>query len=124
MITYHPSDIPPQIVVEAEGSLSGPEVRRVLAPMHDQLRELQPGFVIIALYPDLVMLKGDAIEALFYYIARVFDADPGLFVMVDGNHSPHPGLRAFVEQLSEENQVQFVATREEGEALIDEYVNG
>jgi len=123
MITYHPSDTPPHIVVEAEGFLSGPEVRRVLAPMKDHLRALEPGFVIMALYPDLVMLKGEAIETLFYYIARVFDADPGLFVMVDGNHSPHPGLRAFVEQLGEENQVQFVAAREEGEALIDEYAN-
>ena len=77
---------------------------------------------MMALYPNLVMFKSDAVESLFYYIARVFEADPGLFIMVDGNQSPHPGLRTFVEQLGESDQVQFAETRDDAQSLINAYV--
>jgi hypothetical protein len=69
------------------------------------------------------MFKSDAVETLFYYIARVFESEPGLFIMVDGNQSPHPGLRAFVEQLGESGQVEFVETTDDAQALIDRYMN-
>jgi len=122
MITYRQSNEPPHLVVEASGSISGAEVRRALNPVRERLDEIEPGFVMMALYPDLVMFKSDAVEALFYYIARVFDAEPGLFIMVDGNQSPHPGLRAFVEQLGESDQVQFVETADDAQALINAFM--
>jgi hypothetical protein len=123
MITYRQSAEPPHILVEASGSISGAEVRRALDPMRERLDTIEPGFVIMALYPDLVMFKSDAVETLFYYIARVFESEPGLFIMVDGNQSPHPGLRAFVEQLGESGQVEFVETTDDAQALIDRYMN-
>lgn len=122
MITYRESHEPPHLIVEASGSISGAEVRRALDPMRERLDTINPGFVMMALYPNLVMFKSDAVESLFYYIARVFDADPGLFIMVDGNQSPHPGLRAFVEQLGESDQVQFVETRGDAQAMVNAFV--
>lgn len=122
MITYRQSNEPPHLVVEASGSISGAEVRRALNPMRERLNTIEPGFVIMALYPNLVMFKSDAVEALFYYIARVFDSEPGLFIMVDGNQSPHPGLRTFVEQLGESGQVEFVKTKDDAQALIDTFM--
>lgn len=122
MITYRESSKPPHIIVKASGSISGAEVRRALRPMRERLNTIEPGFVMMALYPNLVMFKSDAVESLFYYIARVFESDPGLFIMVDGNRSPHPGLRAFVEQLGQSDQVQFVETRDDAQPLINAYM--
>jgi len=119
MISFRQSQTAPHIVVEAEGTISGADVRRELAPLRDVLKSIEPGFTVMALYPDLVMLQSDAIGALFYYIARVFDAEPGLFLMVDGGRSPHPGLRAFVEQLGVEGQVRFAETIEDARRIIN-----
>jgi hypothetical protein len=120
MISLRQSSEPPQILVEAAGSVSGAEVRRELAPLRDFLKTLEPGFTVMAVYPDLVMLKNDAVESLFYFIARIFDAEPGRFLMVDGGRSPYPGLRAFIEQLGTDGQVIFTETVEEARAIMRE----
>ncbi|PEN13130.1 hypothetical protein CRI94_10800 [Longibacter salinarum] len=123
MISLRHSKTSPEIVVEAEGSVSGADVRRELAPMRDLLEDIEPGFVLMTVYPNLVMLQPDAIGALFYYVARVFDANPGLFILVDGGRSPHPGLRSFVQQLGIKGQVEFAATVEEAELIIERRAN-
>lgn len=121
MIRYRASDTPPHITVEARGEVSGAEVRRELSNLRRDLEALEPGFVVLALYPELILLKAGAVGPLFYYIARVFDNDPGLFVMVDGGQSPHPGLRSFVTTLGLTDQVRFAATRDEADAIIRDF---
>jgi len=118
MISYRHSTTAPHILVRASGSVSGAEVRQELAPLREHLESMEPGFTVLAVYPELVMLKPDAVGALFYYIARLFDAEPKHFIMVDGGQSPHPGLRAFVQQLGVEGQLQFIETLEKAEAFI------
>lgn len=123
MIRYRASDTPPHIIVEAEGKVSGSEVRRELSTLRRDVEALEPGFVVLAVYPDLVLLKAGAVGPLFYYIARIFDNDPGLFLLVDGGQSPHPGLRSFVTTLGLHDQVRFAATRDEADAIIQAFQN-
>jgi len=112
MIRYDTHADPPHLRVDLDGRVTGPDVRRTLSDLPTALAALPPDFVARIAYPDVLLFEGDAVGPLFYYVAHLFDADPALCVFVDGGASPHPGLRAFVEQLGLTDQVCFVPTRE------------
>jgi len=112
---------PPHRRIDLEGRASGPEVRRTFdlpAPPASLPVSLPAGFVARIAYPDVLLFEADAVGPLFYYVTPLFDANPALFVFVDGGSSPHPGLRAFVEQLGLTDQVCFVSTREAADERI------
>jgi hypothetical protein len=122
MVRYRTQPEAPHLVIELDGSVSGEEVRRELAALPDDLSRLPEGFVAVAAYPDLSLFKAGAVGPLFYYVAHLFDADPGLCVFVDGGQTHHPGLRAFIEQIGIDDQVAFVPTREAAAARIRQHV--
>lgn len=121
MVRYRTQSEAPHLVIELDDTVSGEEVRRELADLPDTLSTLPDGFVMTAAYPDLTLLKFDAVGALFYFVAHIFDADPGLCVFVDGGQPHHPGLRAFIKKVGLDDQVAFVPTREDAEARIQQY---
>jgi hypothetical protein len=122
MIRYRTSTEPPHVVVEGAGVIRGDEVRRELANFIADLRAQPDGFVLLAEYPDLILIEPDAVEPLFYYIAHVFDADLGMAVFVTGGEQKHPGLREFMQRLGVGGQLHVVDTRDEADALIREFV--
>lgn len=121
MIRYSTQDEAPHLLFEGEEAVSETEVRHGLDGLLDDLQSLPNDFVMLAIYPEMTYLEADAVGPLFYHVARIFDADPGLCVFVDGGRSPHPGLRAFIEQIGLDDQVAFVRTREEADARIQQY---
>ena len=122
MIRYCTQDEAPHLLFELEEAVSESEVRRGLAGLLDDLQTLPNDFVMLAVYPEMTFFEADAVGPLFYYVARIFDAAPGFCVFVDGGRSPHPGLRAFIEQIGLDDQVAFVPTREEADARIQQYL--
>jgi hypothetical protein len=121
MVRYRTQSRAPHLLIELSGEVSGEEVRRELADLPDALASLPPDFVALAEYPAVILFKANAVGPLFYFVTHIFDAEPGLFVFVDGGQSPHPGLRAFVEQIGLDDQVAFVRTREEADDRIRAY---
>jgi hypothetical protein len=122
MIRYRTQPDAPHLVIELDDTVSGEEVRRKLADLPEALQTLPDGFVMMAVYPDLTLLQFDAVGALFYFVAQIFDADPGLCVFVDGGQPHHPGLRAFIKKVGLDDQVAFVPTREEADTRIRQHV--
>jgi len=101
----------PQLRVELEG-------RRTFADLPAALASLPASFVARIAYSDVLLFEADAVGPLFYCVTHLFHADPALCVLVDGGSSPHPGLRAFVEQLGRIDQGCFVPTREAADECI------
>lgn len=124
MIRYHTSDDAPHVVVRGAGTITGKAVRREMANFIADLQAQPRGFVLLAEYPDLIMIEPAAVEPLFYYIAHVFDSDLGLAVFVTGGEKKHPGLRAFMERLDIDGRLRVVDTRDEADAVIAEFVSG
>jgi hypothetical protein len=122
MIRYRTQSKAPHLVVELDDTVSGDEVRNELADLPETLSTLPDEFVMMAIYPDLTLLEAGAVGPLFYYVAHIFDADPGLCIFVDGGQSHHPGLRAFIGQVGVDCHVAFVRTREEADARIQQYL--
>jgi len=122
MIRYRTQPDVPHLVIELDDTVSGEAARRELADLPEALQTLPDGFVMTAVYPDLTLLRFDAVGALFYFVAHVFDADPGLCVFVDGGQPHHPGLRAFIKKVGLDEQVAFVPTREEADDRIQQYL--
>jgi hypothetical protein len=112
MIQYDTHADSPHLRVDLNGRVTGSDVRRTLADLPAALAALPSGFVAQVAYPKVVFFEADAVGPLFYYVTHLFDADPAFCVFVDGGASPHPGLRAFIEQLGLTDQVCFVPTRE------------
>lgn len=121
MIRYRTQERAPHLLIELEGTISGQEVRQGLADLPDVLAALPPNFVVLAVYSEVVLFQANAIGALFYFVAHIFDADPGLCVFVDGGKSPYPGLRAFIEKIGIDDQVAFVRTQAEADERIRAY---
>lgn len=122
MIRYRTQSEAPHLVIELDDTVSRDEVQRELGDLPKDLRTLPDAFVMMAVYPDLALLKFDAVGALFYFVACILDAAPGLCVFVDGGRTHHPGLRAFIEQVGVDDQVVFVPTREAAETRIQQHV--
>lgn len=122
MIRYRTQERAPHLVFELGGKVAGKDVRRELADLPDVLASLPKNFVMLAVYPEVILFEADAIGPLFYFITHIFDVDPGLCVFVDGGKSPHPGLRAFIEKIGLDDQVAFVPTEEEADERIRVYV--
>ena len=122
MIRYRTQPDVPHLVIELDDTVSGEAARRELADLPEALQTLPDGFVMTAVYPDLTLLRFDAVGALFYFVAHVFDADPGLCVFVDGGQPHHPGLRTFIKKVGLDEQVAFVPTREEADDRIQQYL--
>jgi hypothetical protein len=122
MIRYRTQSDAPHLVIELDDTVSGEEVRRELADLPGTLQTLPDGFVMTAIYPDLTLLRFDAVGALFYYVAHIFDAAPGLCVFMDGGQPHHPGLRAFIKKVGLDDQVAFVPTPEEANSHIQQHV--
>lgn len=118
MIRYRTSTEPPHVVVEGAGVITGDEVRRELANFIADLRQQPDDFILLAEYPNLILIEPDAVEPLFYYIAHVFDANLGMAVFVTGGEQKHPGLREFMKRLDVEQRLHVVDTRAEADALI------
>jgi hypothetical protein len=118
MIRYDTHTDPPHLRIDLDGRIAGPDVRRTFADLPADLAALPSGFVARIAYPDVLFFEADAVGPLFYYVTHLFNADPALCVFVDGGSSPHPGLRAFVEQLGLTDQVCFVPTREAADERI------
>lgn len=123
MIRYRTQQEAPHLLIEIDDVVSGAEVRRDLDGLPEALQPLPEGFVALVVHPDVTLFKADAIGSLFYFVAHLFDADPGLCVFVDGGQSPHPGLRAFIEQIGLDDQVAFVPTREAAGTRIQQYLD-
>jgi hypothetical protein len=122
MIRYRTQDDAPHLLIELDETVSGSEVRRELADLPDDLQALPLHFVALVVYPDVTLFKANAVGPLFYYVAHLFDADPGLCVFVDGGRSPHPGLRTFIDQIGLDDPVAFVRTQAEADAHIQQHV--
>ena len=120
MIRYHTQREAPHLVIELDDAVSGEEVRRAFSDLPDALTALPSNFVMMAVYPDLTLLKAGAVGPLFYFIAHIFDANPSLCVFVDGGRTHHPGLRDFIQKVGMDDQVAFVPTREEADARIQQ----
>lgn len=112
----------PHLVIELSGVVSGESVRQELNDLPAVLSTLPPNFVMMVVYPNLTRVENDAVGALFYFVAHLFDADPGLCTFVDGGKSPHPGLRAFIERVARTDQIVFVPTQTEAEAHIQAFL--
>jgi hypothetical protein len=110
VIHFHTADEAPHLVIE----MSGPMTRDAVCLGFDRfltvLGSLPPQFVMLATYPDVARIDPDAVGPLFSVVVRLFDADPGLCVFVDGGKSLHPGLRDFIIRVGGESQVAFVPT--------------
>ena len=118
MIRYSTHPDAPHLVVELEGTISGATVKKELRTLPDDLASMPDQFVMLALYPDAGLVEAEALRPLFYLVAQVFEADPHLCVFVDGGHSPHPGLRSFINQIGLDGQVAFVRTKADAEKRI------
>lgn len=123
MVRFHTQRRAPHLVIELSGQVSGPKVRSELQDLPDTLSSLPPQFVALALYPNLTVLDADAVGPLFYFVAHLFDADPGLCVFVDGGRAHHPGLREFINQVGLKDQTVFAPTEEAGQAHIRTYLD-
>lgn len=121
-VRHYTRERAPQLVIELDGRVSGSEVRRGLADLPETLAALPSHFVALIVYPDVILFEAEAVGPLFYFVAHLFDADPGLCVFVDGGRSPHPGLRAFIEQIGLTDQVAFVPTRAAADDRIRTFV--
>jgi hypothetical protein len=110
VIHFHTSEEAPHLVIE----MSGPMTRDAVCLGFDRfltvLGSLPPQFVMLATYPDVPRIDPDAVGPLFSVVVRLFDADPGLCVFVNGGKSLHPGLRHFITRVGGESQVAFVPT--------------
>lgn len=122
MIRYSTHRDAPHLVIELEGTISGEAVKGELGSLPEDLATLPDDFVMLALYPDAGLVEPEALRPLFYLVARIFEAEPKLCVFVDGGHSPHPGLRAFINQVGLDGQVAFVRTKEEAQRRIESVV--
>jgi hypothetical protein len=123
MIRYRTQSRAPHLFIELEGTVDGEQVRHAFRDLPDALSRLPAQFVMLASYPDLLLLEADAVGPLFYFVTHIFDADPGLCVFVDGGRSPHPGLRAFIERIGLDDQVHFVETPAEADEQIQRFRN-
>ena len=122
MIRLRTAEEAPHIHVRGSGTLTEAEVREELGALPGHLDAAPPGFVLLAEYPDLLLIEPEAVGPLFYYIARVFEAQPGLAVFVTGGKERHPGLRAFMGQIDTHESLRVVHTRAEADQIIDEYI--
>jgi hypothetical protein len=122
MVHFRTQRQPPHLVIELQGEVSGNSVRRELTDLPSALSALPPNFVVMALYPHLTRVGDDAAGPLFYFVAHLFDADPGFCAFVDGAESPHPGLRSFIQRVAREDQVVFVPTEAEAQRRIRAYL--
>jgi len=118
MLRYTSSSTPPHVHVEASGRVTAPEVRDALSPLPDDLDAMPDGFVVLAEYPKLILIEEGAVGPLYYYVARLFDAEPRLALFVTGGEQKHPGLRQFIETLSRDHQIQIVDTIAEARRII------
>ena len=121
MIRYRTQPDAPHLVIELDDTVSEDEARNELADLPETLSTLPDDFVMMAIYPDLTLLEAEAVGPLFYFVAHIFDAAPGLCVFVDGGQPHHPGLRAFIKKVGLDDQVAFVPTREEANTRIQQY---
>ena len=120
-VRYHTRSRAPQLEIHLEGNVSGNEVRRKFADLPDALASLPRRFFAMIDYGEVILFEADALGPLFYYVTHLYDANPEFCVFVDGDQTPHPGLRAFVEQVGLENQTVFVPSRSEGHERIRAY---
>lgn len=122
VVRYRTQERAPHLVIGLEGRVSGSAVREAFADLPETLSSLPPDFVVRIAYPDVVLFEADAVGPLFYFVTHLFDAEPGFCVFVDAGASPHPGLRAFIEQIGLTDQVCFVPTREAADERIRAFV--
>ena len=101
---------PPHLIVELDGRITGSTIRHAFNTFPALLAALPSRFVTLATYPDVTLFAPDAVGQLFSIVARLFDAEPGLCVFVDGGKSPHPGLRDFITRVGTESRLLFVPT--------------
>lgn len=121
MIQYHLQSTAPHLRVDLVGTVSEDDVARALGPLPDDLPSLPEAFVGLIVYPKLRLIEEDAVGPLFYAVTHLFHARPALCVLVDGGHSPHPGLRSYIERLARDGQVVFVETEAEAARHIEEH---
>lgn len=124
MIRYRVTSTVPEVVVHASGVVTADSLRHAFGTFPDDLRALDPGFVLVVHHPALVMFETEAMGLLFTLIARVFDAEPGLVVFVDGGRTLNAGLRSFIERLDTEGRARFVPTKGEADRLVRRFGRG
>lgn len=122
MVRYRTQERAPHLLIELEGRVSGSAVRETFADLPQTLSSLPLDFVVRIAYPEVILFEADAVGPLFYFVTHLFDAEPGFCVFVDAGASPHPGLRAFIEQIGLTDQVCFVTTREAADERIQAFV--
>lgn len=118
MIRYHTHDRAPHLTLELHGIISEEDLRSTLADLPTTLASLPADFVLLTTYADVLRFRAHAIGQLFYYVARIFDADPQLCVFVNGKSAVYPGLRLFIEKIGRPNQVAFVSSRADADDRI------
>jgi hypothetical protein len=121
MVRFRATDEAPHIHVELSGLITGPEVRAQLAGLPAALDAAPDGFVFLAEYPDLIRFEDDAVGPIFYHVARIFAAEPGLVLFVTGGDEKHPGLRTFVDQVDTHDVHHYVDTLDEADRLMGEF---
>jgi hypothetical protein len=103
------------------GRVDGDGVCDGLRSLPDDVDALPSSFVVSALYPDVVYFAPDALAPLYYYAAVIADAQPGLFVLVNGSRSPAPELRAFIRRILPGGRVRLASTVEKAGRIVDAY---
>lgn len=121
MVAYRTQKTAPHLYVRAEGTVTLDEVERDLAGLDEALQKLPRGYALMMEYTELRTIAVEAVDRFYYYAAQAFEAEPGLFIMVSGGRTVHPGLREFVLRLDTENVVHIVDDRAEADRLIQQY---
>lgn len=121
MIQYHIQSTAPHLRVELAGTLSEEDVARELGPLPDDLATVPENFVGLIVYPELRHIEEPAVGPMFYAATHLLHARPSFCVFVNGGHSPHPGLREYIERLCRNGQVVFVETEADAERHIAQH---
>jgi hypothetical protein len=124
MIRYRITSSVPEVVVHASGVVTADSLRHAFDTFPGDLRTLDPGFVLVVHHPALVMFEAEAVGLIYTLVARVFDAEPGLVVFVDGGRTLNEGLRGFIDRLDTEGRARFVSTKQEADGLVRRFAAG
>lgn len=118
MIRYHTYDHPPHLHLELDGTITGRDVRHVLADLPNALQRLPPAFLALITYADVLRFHTDATGPLFYFIAHILSAEPGLSIFVEGPPTSHAGLRHFISKVGRFDRLLFVREQKDAETFL------
>lgn len=122
MVSYTLGEDAPHLRIDLEGRVDGDSVCDGLRSLPDDINAVTAPFIATAVYPDVVYFTPDALAPLYYYAAVVGDAEPDLFILVNGGRSPAPELRAFIRRILPGGYVRIANTPSQAGRIIDAHL--